>query len=149
MNLKEFCTVDVAFCTANTRVIDAARLMREKHVGDLVVVKELDDEMVPLGIVTDRDVAVEILGRGLDPEKTLVASLMRTPVVVAQESEDSSQAIERMRVHGVRRLPIVDGHGFVTGIVTLDDLLRLLVADAEALLQIMERGQSRERRTRR
>jgi CBS domain-containing protein len=149
VNLKEFCTVDVVCCTANTRASDAARLMREKHVGDLVVVKEHDDEMIPLGVVTDRDVAVEVLGNGLDPEKTMVASLMRTPVVVAQESEDSSQAIERMRVHGVRRLPIVDAHGVVTGIVTLDDLLRLLVADAGALLQIMEKGQSRERRTRR
>jgi CBS domain-containing protein len=123
--------------------------MREKHVGDLIVVSDTGEGRFPMGIVTDRDIAVEVLGNGLDPSKALLSSLVRTPLVVAQESEDSSQAIERMRTHGVRRLPIVDGRGFVVGIVTLDDLLRLLVADADALLQIMEKGQARERRTRR
>jgi CBS domain-containing protein len=149
MILKEFCTVDVVCCSGSTRVVEAARLMREKHVGDLIVVSDTGDGRFPMGIVTDRDIAVEVLGNGLDPSMTLLSSMVRTPLVIAQESEDSSQAIERMRTHGVRRLPIVDGQGFVVGIVTLDDLLRLLVADADALLQIMEKGQARERRTRR
>jgi CBS domain-containing protein len=149
MILKEFCTVDVVCCPGKTRVIEAARLMREKHVGDLVVIGDTGDAQHPIGIVTDRDVTVEVLGNGLDPKTTLLSSLVHTPVVIAQESEDSSQAIERMRAHGVRRLPIVNAHGSVVGIVTLDDLLRLLVADADALLQIMEKGHARERRTRR
>jgi CBS domain-containing protein len=149
MILSEFCTVDVVSCPATMHVADAARLMREKHVGDLVVVSNSPDGMTPLGVVTDRDLVVEVLGNGRDPEKTLLSSIMRTPVVMALESEDSAQAIERMRNHGVRRLPIVNGRGLLVGIVTLDDLLRLLIADADALLQIPDRGQARERRVRR
>jgi CBS domain-containing protein len=149
MILSEFCTVDVVSCPATMHVADAARLMREKHVGDLVVVSNSPDGRTPLGVVTDRDIVVEVLGNGRDPEKTLLSSFMRTPVVMALDSEDSAQAIERMRTHGVRRLPIVNGRGELVGIVTLDDLLRLLIADADALLQILDRGQARERRVRR
>jgi len=149
MLLKDICTVDVVCCGAQTRVVEAARLMRERHVGDLVVVDDVEAGRSPLGVVTDRDLTVEVLGKGLDPGTTVVSAIMHKPVVVANESEDRTQVLERMRAHGVRRVPIVDKHGAVVGIITLDDLLRLVIADASSLLQVMDRGQSRERHSRR
>lgn len=149
MLLKDVCTLNVVCCGAQTSVLEAARLMRQKHVGDLVVVDDPRDEGVPLGIVTDRDLVVEVLGNGLDPATTKVGSLMRTPVVIAHESEDTSQVIERMRVHGVRRVPVVANEGEAVGMITLDDLLRLFVADASALLVIMTKGRSNEQHQRR
>ncbi len=125
MLLKDFCTTNVASCGPQTTVLQAASLMRQRHVGDLVVVDDPQDEGIPLGIVTDRDIVVEVLGNGLDPAKTTVGSLMRKPVVIAHESEDTTQVIERMKTHGVRRLPVVAREGEVVGIITLDDLLRL------------------------
>ena len=122
--------------------------MRHRHVGDLVVVDDPENEGIPLGIVTDRDIVVEVLGNGLDPAKITVGSLMRTPVVTARESEDTTQVIERMHAHGVRRLPVVAHEGEVVGIVTLNDLLRLLVADANGLLSIMAKGQVNEQHLR-
>jgi CBS domain containing-hemolysin-like protein len=71
---------------------------------------------------------------------------MRTPVVIAQESEDSVPVLERMRMHGVRRVPVVDGQGVVVGIVTLDDILRMIVTDAAALVEVMDKGAKSERR---
>jgi CBS domain-containing protein len=149
MLLKEICTPNVVCCGAQTSVLQAARLMRQKHVGDVVVVDDPHDEGIPLGIVTDRDLVLEVLGNGLDPATTTLGSLMRTPVVIAHESEDTSQVIERMRAHGVRRVPVVGHEGETVGIVTLDDLLRLMVADASALLGIMNTAQSHEQHSRR
>jgi CBS domain-containing protein len=149
MLLKDACTANVVCCGPQTTVLQAASLMRHRHVGDLVVVDDPDNEGIPLGVVTDRDIVVEVLGNGLDPAKTTVGSLMRTPVVIAQESEDTTQVIERMHAHGVRRLPVVANEGEVVGIITLNDLLRVFVADANSLLGIMSKGQINEQRSRR
>ncbi len=149
MLLKDVCTAAVVCCSPQTTAMQAASLMRHKHVGDLVVVDDPQEDGVPLGIVTDRDLAIEVLGNGLDPAKTTVGSLMRKPVVIAHESEDTARVIERMREHGVRRLPVVAHEGEVVGIITLDDLLRLFVADAGALLDIMTKGQKNEQHSRR
>ena len=74
---------------------------------------------------------------------------MHTPVVIALESEDTAQLIERMRTHGVRRVPVVNQDGAVIGIMTLDDLLRILVAEVSALFEITDKGQKREQHLRR
>ena len=149
MLLKEVCTASVGSCGPQTTVLQAASLMRHRHVGDLVVVDDPQDEGIPLGVVTDRDIVLEVLGNGLDPAKTTVGSLMRKPVVIAHESEDTTQAIERMHAHGVRRLPVVAQEGQVIGIITLNDLLRLFVADANLLLGVMTKGQINEQHARR
>lgn len=149
MLLKEVCTANVVTCGPQTTVLQAASLMRHRHVGDLVVVDDPQDEGIPLGVVTDRDIVVEVLGNGLDPAKTTVGSLMRKPVVIAHDSEDTAQVVERMQAHGVRRIPVVANEGEVVGIITLNDLLRLFVADASALLGIMAKGQLHEEHTRR
>jgi CBS domain-containing protein len=149
MLLKEACTANVVCCGPQTTVLQAASLMRHRHVGDLVVVDGPEDEGIPLGIVTDRDIVIDVLGNGLDPAKITVGSLMRTPAVIAHESEDTSLVIERMHAHGVRRLPVVAHEGEVVGIITLNDLFRLFVADANALLGIMAKGQINEQHSRR
>lgn len=148
MMLKEICTTEIACCAPELRVVDAALLMRQKHVGDLVVVNDPDDQ-TPIGIVTDRDIVVEVLGRGLDPHTVTVREIMRGPVVVASDSDDAAQALERMRAHGVRRMPIMAEGRKLAGIVTVDDLLKQLAADANAMVEIIAREQSHERRTRR
>ncbi|MFO1464852.1 MAG: CBS domain-containing protein [Steroidobacteraceae bacterium] len=144
MLVREAYTANVHCCGPRTTAAEAARIMRHKHVGDLVVVDDPQEQGVPLGIVTDRDLTIEVLGKGLDPAATTVASLMRKPVVIAHASEDTSAVLERMRHHGVRRIPVVEREGEVVGILTLNDLLRLLVADASALLEIMRKGQQQE-----
>ena len=149
MLLKSICTPDVVCCAPTTSALAAAALMREKHTGDLVVVDDPKQDRVPLGIVTDRDIVVEVLANALDPAATMVSSLLRTPVVVAHENEDTSDALERMRTHGVRRIPVLDDEGRLVGIVTLDDVLKLLAADINTLVEIVGREQGREHRLRR
>jgi CBS domain-containing protein len=149
MLLKDLCTLDVVCCIGQTTALEAARLMRHKHVGDLVVVNDLEGERTPLGVVTDRDLVLEVLGNGLDPATTMVAGLLSRPVVIAAETEDTTEVLERMRMHGVRRVPVVDGQGAVVGILTFNDLLRQLVTEAGSLLEIMAKGRNREQHLRR
>lgn len=148
MQLKDICTADVVSCERKTTILQAAELMRTKHVGGLVVVDDDDaDESNPVGFITDRDIVVKVLGNGRDPARVTVAEIMRTPVVVGSHTEEVSEAIARMRTQRVRRLPIVGPRGRLIGIVTLDDLLRLLVNDTSALLEIVASEQAQEQRT--
>ena len=150
MLLKEICTANVVCCAPQATAIDAARAMRQKHVGDVVVVDDPEKERIALGVITDRDLAIEVLGNARDPAKTAVATIMRKPVVIARESEDVSQVIERMRAQGVRRIPVVDDDdGSVVGIVTLDDLIRVLVWEMHSLIDTEAKGQRREQMARR
>jgi CBS domain-containing protein len=149
MLAAETCTTDVVCCHPQASALEAARLMRQKHVGDVVVVNDPDSERVPLGIVTDRDLAIELLAHGRDAAATTLASLVRTPVVIARESEDTRVVIERMHAHGVRRIPLVDARGVLRGIVTLDDLLKTLLSDMQLLLEAETRALRREQTARR
>jgi CBS domain-containing protein len=149
VKLKEICTPDVVWCSRGTSALDAARLMRQKHVGDLVVVDDEEGVRTPIGVVTDRDLVIEIMAKGVDPSAVKVAELVRTPVVIADETEDAGPVIERMRAHGVRRIPVVDHRSSVVGIVTLDDLLKCLVDEVSKLVGIMAKERDREVRVRR
>lgn len=149
MKLKSVCTLDVACCTGTATISEAARLMRQHHTGDLVVVDDTDGDRIPVGIITDRDIVVEVLGKGLDPAKTAVAGVMSTQLVVADCCEDVSEAVERMRVHGVRRIPVTGDNGALMGIFTLDDLLKLNSDQVDAPVAIVTKEQTRENRVRR
>jgi len=149
MRIPEICTTEVVCCRPQASALDAARLMRHKHVGDVVVVSDPEGDRVPLGVVTDRDLTIEVLGNGRDAAQTTLSDVMRSPVVVATESEDASSVLERMRFHGVRRIPVVDARGTLVGIVTLDDLLRALLSDMQTLLASQTKAQRREQSSRR
>lgn len=149
MLLGSICMLDVECCSPRTTVLEAAYVMRCKHLGDLVVVDDDQGNRTPLGIITDRDIVVDVLGQGLDPATTTVDAVMRKPLVVASEGEDSSQALERMRAHGVRRMPVVSPQGKLVGIITVDDVLKLLARQTSQLAEIISQEQLHEERTRR
>jgi len=149
MQLKDLCTPDVISCDPDSSVLHAARLMRQHHVGDVVVVEDTETDSSPIGMVTDRDIVVEVLGKELDPAKVTLREIMRTPAVIASASEDVAQAVARMKAHGVRRIPVVDETSRLAGILCLDDLLKRLAADAATLADVITREQDREHRTRR
>lgn len=149
MKLKNVCTLDVACCTGDATIYEAARLMRQHHTGNLVVIDDADEERIPVGIITDRDIVIEVIGKRLDPATTKVAAAMSAQIIVADANEDVSDAVDRMRAHGVRRIPVTGDDGALVGIFTLDDLLRLNAEQIEAPVAILAKEQTRESRTRR
>ena len=149
MFLKELCTPDAVSCGPDNSALYAARLMRQQHVGDVVIVEDAEAGRSPIGMVTDRDIVVEVLGKELDPARVTLRQIMRTPVVMASMSEDVAEALERMKFHGVRRIPVVDESSTLVGILCLDDLLKRLAAEAATLAEVINREQDREHRARR
>jgi CBS domain-containing protein len=149
MLLEEVCVLDVVCCGRDTGIIEAARMMRKHHAGDLIVVDDPYGGRTPVGILTDRDIVVEVLGNELDAATTTVAQVMSNKLVIAEASEDTAVAVERMHLHGVRRLPVVNRAGSLIGVFTLDDALKLHAARAAEFVDITQKGQTHERRTRR
>jgi len=144
MPIGEICNREVVIVQADKPALEAARLMRQYHAGDVVVVEERGGLRVPVGIVTDRDLVVEIMAPGLDPAVITVGDIMAPELATVMENIGVFEAIQYMRTKGVRRLPVVDDKGGLIGILTLDDLLELLADELIALVRLVKREQKRE-----
>jgi CBS domain-containing protein len=149
-SIGESCNREVVFTTRETTVATAAKLMRHHHVGSLVVVEQMNGgRRLPVGIVTDRDIVVELTAMDLDAHTLTVGDIMAEPLVTAREDEGLLEAMEIMRYKGVRRLPIVGGDGQLVGIVTIDDLLEVLAEQMTELAKVVAHEQVRESAARR
>jgi CBS domain-containing protein len=144
MAIGEICSRQVIFIRKGESVRQAAQLMREYHVGALVVAEDSGDKVVPVGILTDRDIAVGIVAKGLDAETLSVGEVMTPEPLAVRESAGVSETIELMRSRGVRRLPVVDANGTLIGIVTADDFIDLLAEELNALARMISREQRQE-----
>ena len=129
-------------------VQEAAILMREHHVGDLVVVGA-DEQAAPLGIITDRDIVIGVVAPQLDPAVVTVGDIVSRALETVPLQASVFETIDRMRRHGVRRLPVVNADGALVGIVAFDDLLRIVANAADALANVPATEQQVEVRTRR
>lgn len=148
MAIGEICNRAVVFAQRETTVLEASRLMRQHHVGDLVVVDESAGKRVPVGIVTDRDVVLEIVCMELDASVLTAGDIMGLELATVRESEGVFETMRYMRAKGVRRIPVVDAHGGLVGIVTLDDLLEILAEEMNELAKLVATERKRESQTR-
>ncbi len=149
MAIGEICNREVVVVQADTPVSEAAGLMRQHHVGDLVVVRESGGRNEPIGIVTDRDLVVEVMAAELNPATLAVGDIMGRELVKVKEDAGVFESIRYMRDHGVRRMPVVDARGGLAGIITLDDVLALLAEELAELSRLTEREQKKEAGSRR
>jgi CBS domain-containing protein len=122
MSLDRICSKTVVTISPDATVLEAAKLMRSEHVGCVVVV----DDSRPTGILTDRDVVIKVVVRERDAAKTAVREIMTTNPTMVNVNYDLLDAVRLMRNRGVRRLPIVNEHRHLLGIVTMDDVLTAL-----------------------
>ena len=144
MPISEICNREVVIVQRNNTILEAAQLMRQHHVGDVVVVEERGGVKVPVGIVTDRDLVVEIMAPAIDQTVITVGDIMVTRLATVKENAGLSETIEYMRAKGVRRVPVVDKGGGLVGILTLDDLLELLAEELLALAKLVRHEQKKE-----
>jgi len=129
MSLERICTKTVVTISPDATVLEAAKLMHSKHVGCLVVLKDSR----PIGILTDRDIVLKTIATGEKPEVALVRTAMTATPTAVNVNYDLLDAVRLMRERGVRRLPIVNEHRHLLGIVTLDDLLMTFSAEVGEL----------------
>jgi len=141
------CTREVVRVAADATVAEAAVLMREHHVGAVVVVDPKNDER-PVGIITDRDIVVEVVAAGLTPESLLVSEISQRPLVTIRDGSTFTDVVREMSINGVRRLPVVDKENALVGIASLDDMLEDLAGALVAAADLATRERRFEARTR-
>ena len=149
MTIEAICNREVITVQRDATVLHAAMLMREYHVGDVVVIKNHKNKVVPIGIVTDRDLVMEVVATELDCRVITVGDIMLSSLTTAKDSLGVLEVIQLMTSKGVRRMPVVDDGGSLLGIVTLDDLLLLLAKEFGSLSKLVEREQENEATKRR
>lgn len=123
MRISDICSHDVVTISKAGAVREAAELMRANHVGDVVVVEERDGARIPIGILTDRDIVVELVAKGVDLDAVSVGDAMSFELLTATLNDDILETVQRMSSHGVRRAPVVNEDGELAGLISVDDLV--------------------------
>jgi len=148
MHIGEICKRSVVTCGRETSALELAQLMRDHHVGDVIVVDEHEGRQMPVGIVTDRDLVVQIMAKGVTPELVRAGDMLVGDLVTVVETEGVYDAIWHMRSKGIRRLPVVDAHAHLLGVVTADDVTEFLATELTELARIVPRQIKLEEATR-
>jgi len=145
MPIGEMCTRDVVVAGLDTSVREAAQLMAKEHVGAVVVVREeAGRRLIPVGIVTDRDIVRSVVAEALDPASFTLGDLGARELVTVRQDQGVFECVQQMRANGVRRMPVVDRSGGLVGIIALDDLIQLLAEEMSELAKLISREQAHE-----
>jgi len=129
-------------------ITECARRMHTEHVGCLIVVEQADGIPIPIGVLTDRDITIEVVAFGLDPSAMTAGDIMSESPGVVEEDDDILQALATMREHGARRLPVTGSNGALVGVIAFDNLLQALAELLDSMVGVLKTQQTRELRTR-
>jgi CBS domain-containing protein len=148
LSVGELCTRITVIAHRKMGVDEAARLMREHHVGCLVVVEDTLAGRMTVGILTDRDIVITVVAQDLTPAAVTVGDVMSTDLATAREADSVLDALAVMRRRGVRRLPVTDAKGSLIGLITMDDVLGVISEQLRGVVQMIASEQQREQRLR-
>ena len=148
MRVGEYCNREVVVVEEGESITETAQIMREHHVGDVIIVRSEHRKKIPKGILTDRDIALEIVAKSADPEIVRAGDAMSYELTTVNEDDDLMHAIEIMRDKGIRRLPVVDIDEALVGILTVDDVLDLFSEVFIDIVHLVDQQRRREARTR-
>ena len=115
-------TKDLVYSSPTDTVADVAQLMKKEDVGPVLIVNDKDNGRRLVGIVTDRDLAIKVVGEGRDPKRTKVAEVMTEKVITCRMDDDVQNAMKAMAQYQLRRIPVVDNSGMLVGIISQADV---------------------------
>lgn len=144
MNVSDLCQRDIITVPASASVRDAAMAMREHHVGALAVTDPFETGRV-IGLVTDRDLVLDLLATGQPAQGQAIGGFCRTELAGVPGTASIGDAVRAMQRSGVRRLLVTGPDNSVTGLVSVDDLLDAVAGELDALADTLRAGVSRER----
>lgn len=148
MLLSELCNLEVVIAERDCTIFEAAKLMRNYNVGSLIIVEKENGLSRPVGIVTDRDLVIEVIALNIPLDSVTVGDVMSTDLISGRESDELWDTIQRMRMKGIRRIPVTDRAGNLLGIVSIDDVIELLSEELLSLSRIITQEQYREKQVR-
>jgi CBS domain-containing protein len=122
MRIKHAMTKDPKFCTASDSAQHAAGIMRDEHAGIVPVVDDAQRQKI-VGVVTDRDLCMNVVAEGREPEGVTVEEFMTTKVVTCSPDDSVERVTELMRENQIRRIPVVNEQRQLLGIVAMADIV--------------------------
>jgi signal-transduction protein with cAMP-binding, CBS, and nucleotidyltransferase domain len=140
MLISQICTRSLVTCNRDTPAAELARKMRDQHVADVLVVEDHAGRLTPVGLVTDRDLVVEVIACDRDPNQVRAADLMCADLETVLDSELVYDAIWHMRKRQILRLPVVDAHGALVGMLTADDVAEFLASELTEVARLRKRN---------
>jgi len=144
VNIGEVCSRDVCIVTSAEPLGDAVAEMQKHHVGALVVIERRQDQVRPIGIITDRDVIRSQVVEKKGLSRLTVADAMTAHLLTLPESCGIAEAIGQMSTRGVRRAPVVNDSGDLVGVVSFDDLLPVVSEQLNVLAKLISDQPRRE-----
>jgi CBS domain-containing protein len=148
MFIGEICNREVVIASRDATVVELAQLMREQHVGSIVITELQSDCQTPVGIVTDRDLVIELLSKGVDINSVSAGDIMNSELATVRESNHINDTIKLMRGRGIRRIPVVNDENVLVGILTIDDLLDVVISELDDIVNLVNVEQKREKQLR-
>ncbi|WP_254533773.1 CBS domain-containing protein [Natrinema gelatinilyticum] len=133
MPIETLARSDVVTATTDESIHDLAETMQSEGIGSIVIT----DGDSPVGIVTDRDLAMHVLAEGTDPDELVADDVMSDGLQTVQHDAGFKEAAEMMSENGVRRLPVLDDNSNLDGIITVDDLNELLANEHQELAAVI------------
>jgi CBS domain-containing protein len=148
MTIRSFCKSDIGYVFEHDTLADAAIKLRNLHLGALVVVEQRGVDLVPIGIITDRDIVVRGVARHPGTCGSLpVRDIMGREVTVAHEDDPLEDVLSTMQAKGIRRMPIVDMRGSLVSVFEFDDFIDLVSKELSGLAKLVARERRTERRS--
>lgn len=144
MSVGTICNREVVIVEGKASIQEAAGLMRKYHVGCLIAAEQRNGQNYPIGILTDRDIVIELVAKEVAIDSVTVADVMSLQLTLARENDDLIETLKQMRHKGIRRMPVVDDQGVLIGLITVDDLLELLAEQLKDLAGLIVREQQSE-----
>jgi len=148
MKVGEYCKHGVVTVSSTADIVEVAKTMRDEHVGFLVVVNDGDPQRKPVGVLTDRDIVLQVCAQEVDPHSVTAADVMSNKPLVASESDDLNEVMQAMRIAGFRRVPVLTNAGSLTGVIAMDDTVDIVAGLMCDIAGSIRNEQRQERRVR-
>jgi signal-transduction protein with cAMP-binding, CBS, and nucleotidyltransferase domain len=144
MHVGQICSRSLVTCTGETLAAELAQKMRDQHVADVLVIEDHGGRLTPVGLVTDRDLVVDVIARRRDPNQVRAADIMHADLETVLDSELVYDAIWHMRKRQILRLPVVDAHGALVGMLTADDVAEFLASELTEVARLRKRNPAQQ-----
>lgn len=123
MTVQSVMTTNPACCTPSTPLREVAKLMLDNDCGQIPVIDDVSSHR-PVGVITDRDITVRMVAQGQNPLDSVAGECMSSPCITVTSDTSLRECCEVMETNKIRRVPVVDSHGRICGIVSLADVAR-------------------------
>jgi CBS domain-containing protein len=137
MPIKDFIQTDVVIVAKDASLQEIAKQMKSNKIGAIIVVNHAEQDKTPCGIITDRDIAVKMIADDVAANQLKAEDVMSQDLLLIKSNQGVQEVINAMKEKGVRRAPVVDENNKLTGIITLDDLIRLLAGELKSLAELI------------